>query len=315
MKLSHIRDVLAVAEFGSLRAASRQIGIAQPAITRSIHEIEREFSAQLFERHPKGMRLTLIGEAFRRRAVVIYSEMRRTREEIAHLNGEGGGEISVGALRGCQHLSPRTCDGLVSQRHPDTLLKVIETFIQPVERELIDGAIDFYVGALGDSVTNPHLSVKKLFFNQRVVVGRRGHPLATHPSPEGLSSAKWVRGALLDHISEAAIADMLSENGLAAPRIVMNTRSTLQTLLMVTSTDLLTVVPQQWLEMPALAAHLDAIPLIKPMMAAPVCLVRRVGAPLTPVAEHFYDIFLRLGRNREQSCDLRRWAASQVMDP
>lgn len=308
MKLSHIRDVLAVAEFGSLRAASRQIGIAQPAITRSIHEIERELGAQLFERHPKGMRLTAIGEAFRRRAVVIQSEMRRTREEVAQLKGEGGGQVSVAlsVAASISLLSPAVA--LFRKRQPDTLLKVTETFFQPVERELVDGVIDFYVGALENSITNPHLVVERLFDNSRVVVGRRGHPLVTSPSLAGLSSAEWVRGALLDRISEAGIADMLSEIGLAAPRIVMNTRSTLQTLLMVMSTDLLTVVPQQWLELPALAGQLDAIPLIGSMDAAPVCIVRRVGAPLTPVAEHLCDIFRRLGRARAhgQSPDLRR---------
>ena len=51
MKLSQLRDVLAVSETGSLRAAGRHLGIAQPAITRSIRDIEQELGATLFERH------------------------------------------------------------------------------------------------------------------------------------------------------------------------------------------------------------------------------------------------------------------------
>ena len=46
MKLSHIRDVVAAAECGSLRAAARQLGITQPAITRSICEIENGWSSR-----------------------------------------------------------------------------------------------------------------------------------------------------------------------------------------------------------------------------------------------------------------------------
>jgi DNA-binding transcriptional LysR family regulator len=48
MKLNHIRDVIAVAERGSLRSAARHLGIAQPAITRSIRELEHELGAPLF---------------------------------------------------------------------------------------------------------------------------------------------------------------------------------------------------------------------------------------------------------------------------
>ena len=74
MKLTHLRDVVAVAERGSLRAAARHLGIAQPAITRSIREIERELGVVLFERRARGVVLTPMGEVFMRRALVMQNE-------------------------------------------------------------------------------------------------------------------------------------------------------------------------------------------------------------------------------------------------
>ena len=62
MKMHHLRDVLAVAERGSLRAAARHLGVAQPALTRSIRELERELGAALFERRSTGVVVTAIGE-------------------------------------------------------------------------------------------------------------------------------------------------------------------------------------------------------------------------------------------------------------
>lgn len=50
MKLNHLRDFLTVAEHGSLSAAARQLGIAQPAVKCSIQELERALGATLFER-------------------------------------------------------------------------------------------------------------------------------------------------------------------------------------------------------------------------------------------------------------------------
>ena len=64
MKLHHLRDIVAIAERGGLRAASRHLQIAQPALTRSLSELERELGAPLFERHSRGMALTAMGRAF-----------------------------------------------------------------------------------------------------------------------------------------------------------------------------------------------------------------------------------------------------------
>ena len=58
MKFTALCDFLAVAERGSLRAASRQLGSAQPAVSRSIQELEKELGVVLFERHPSGVRRT-----------------------------------------------------------------------------------------------------------------------------------------------------------------------------------------------------------------------------------------------------------------
>ena len=50
MRLNQIRDLIAVSEAGSLRAAARRIGISQPAMSKSLAELEREFQAQLLTR-------------------------------------------------------------------------------------------------------------------------------------------------------------------------------------------------------------------------------------------------------------------------
>ena len=62
MNLVHIRNVIAIVERGSLRSASRQLGIAQPALTRSVRDLEKELGAELFERARAGMTATPVGE-------------------------------------------------------------------------------------------------------------------------------------------------------------------------------------------------------------------------------------------------------------
>ncbi len=301
MKLSHIRDILAVAESGSLRAAGRHLGVAQPAITRSIREIEHELGASLFERHANGVRLTVIGEAFIRRASVVQNELRRAKDEVDQLRGQDVGQVSVVmSIAASIAILPRA---LVAFRksNPTALIRVSEGLFQPVERDIIDGRVDFYAGALNAPVSDPRLIVEQLFVNQRLIVARTGHPLMKASSIQELDSASWLRPALTDRSREADFADWLRELGLPSPRVVMHTRSALQTVLAVAASDLLTVVPRQWLELPELAGRLEALPVTRPVSAAPVCMVRQSSIPLTPLAERLSDIVRRVAQHYERS--------------
>ena len=96
MKLHHLRNVVAVVERGSLRAGAKHLGLAQPAVSRSIKELEQELGLVLFERNKFGMTLTRAGEVFVRRARAIQAEFARTLEEMEHLKGEDRGMITVG---------------------------------------------------------------------------------------------------------------------------------------------------------------------------------------------------------------------------
>ena len=64
MKLHQIRDLLAVAQKGSLRAAARHLRVAQPSISRSIRSLEREVGVPLLERQARGTVLTPSGQLF-----------------------------------------------------------------------------------------------------------------------------------------------------------------------------------------------------------------------------------------------------------
>lgn len=62
MELRHLRYFVAVAEEATFVAAARRLGVAQPALTRQIHALERELDVDLLERSAKGTTLTPAGE-------------------------------------------------------------------------------------------------------------------------------------------------------------------------------------------------------------------------------------------------------------
>ena len=148
MKLSHFRGAVAIAEHGSLRAAARQLGTAQPSLTRGLAELEREVGAPLFERRPKGMTTTPLGEAFVRRAAAILNDVRRTQEEIEQLRGNAVGHLTIGlSIAAHLWLLPKVLEPF-RRRFGNVHLHIIEGFYPTLELDLQNGSVDFYVYCL-----------------------------------------------------------------------------------------------------------------------------------------------------------------------
>ena len=133
MKLQNLRDVVAIAEQGSLRGAARRLGTVQPTLTRSLSELERELGAPLFERRSKGMMVTPLGQAFVRRATAILNDVRRAQEEFEQLRGNAVGLVTIGlSIAAHLQLLPKTLQQF-RQRYPKVRLRIIEGFYPTLE--------------------------------------------------------------------------------------------------------------------------------------------------------------------------------------
>ena len=96
MRLTQIRDFLAIVECGSIRAAARKLGVAQPTLTKSGRSLEAELHVQLLARSVRGIVPTSSGRAFFARARVAQSELRKAEEEAAQLGGSSAGSVALG---------------------------------------------------------------------------------------------------------------------------------------------------------------------------------------------------------------------------
>lgn len=292
MKLNQLRDVVAVAERGSLRAAARHLGIAQPAITRSIREIEQELGVDLFERHAKGAVLTAMGVAFVRRAMAVQIELRQAKEEIEQLRGMTTGHVSI-ALSTASNLAllPKALAPFRA-RFPDILLTVTEGLLPTVEASLLGGALDFYVGPLTEQPVAKDLVVETLFENSRLVFGRKGHPLAGARSLRELVDARWITTTVTVD-SRAELGPLFESRGLPKPRVDMRAPSALTMAVAAANSDLLMMLPEQWLAFPGIGEQLVAFELEETLPAPAMCVVRRNRLPLTPAAEFLCDMLRR----------------------
>lgn len=292
MKLNQLRDMVAIAEKGSLRAAARHLGVAQSALTRSIRELERELGSTLFERDARGMVLTPMGRLFFQRASLAVNELRRAREEMEQARGGTQGTVVAGlSIMPHVGLLPQALP-LFRQRFPGVVLKIIEGLYPDIEPGLRDGSIDFYLGALPQGPLAPGLTSELLFENTRLVVGRKGHPLAKAGSLKALAQAEWLTPSLSVNAAEDLNA-LFASFGLPPPKVMLQAHSAMSVMVALARTDLLAMLPAQWNEFPLTEGALQVIKLRERLPAPSIVLVRRADLPLTPSAEYFCDMLRR----------------------
>jgi DNA-binding transcriptional LysR family regulator len=308
MKIEQLRDVVAIVEQGSLRAAARHLGLQQPALTKSIRALERELGRSLFERDPRGMTLTPTGRLLHQRATVIVNEMRRVRDEILQAEGGQEGTLLVGlSIMPQVGLLPHVLPAF-RQRYPKVKLRIIEGLFPDLEGRLRDGTLDFYVGAAPRQAPAPGLLSKVLFENTRVLVGRRGHPLAHAKSLKELAGAEWATTSL-DYKAEEDLNNVFVSRGLQPPAVTLQAASAMTVVVAVAYTDLLCFVPRQWAEFELTRDALAVIAIKEVVPAPPIVLIRRPDLPLTTAAEHFCDLMLRFA---PEVAPVRRRAAKRA---
>lgn len=292
MKLHQLRNIVAIAERGSLRAAARDLGLAQPALSRSVQELEHELGVQLFERRARGMILTPMGLAFVRRASNVMTEVRRAREEIEQLDGGTGGNVAA-AMSIVPHLAiaPHILRPF-RRRYPNVELLLIEGLYPTVESRLKDGSIDFYVGPPPEQNLAPELILELLFENERRIFCRKGHPLAGAKSLRELAGSDWMTTSVTYNAARE-LNDLFSRHKLPMPRLALRSQSALTLMISLTNTDVLAMVPKQWAEFPFTVNAFETIDIGELTPAPPIVLIKRGGLPLTPAAEYLADLVRR----------------------
>lgn len=292
MKLHHLRDFLAIVEKESISAAAKYLGIAQPSLSRSIRELEKELGVPLFERHARGAALTEMGDLFSKRARVAMRELEKGRDELSQIRGKVHGSVTV-CISGVSHL---TLLGAAlrpfQKRYPLVTLNLIEGVYPLFENRLKQGAIDVYVGPAPEAGATPELRVEKLFQPQRVVLARKGHPLAAAKSIRELLDADWLTTSITDK-AETEFGAIFEQIGLPPPRLSMRVSSALTLITALTSSDALVISSRAWADMPMfkdLITELD----VEEMLTPPsIALVYRAAVLPTPAAEYFCDMIRR----------------------
>ena len=313
MKLTQLGYIAAIAERGSLRAAARHLGVAQPAFSRSLAELERELGAPLFERRAKGMVATPLGQAFVRRAKTILNDVQRAQDEFEQLRGKAVGSVTIGlSIAAHLRLLPAALRSF-RERYPKIRLHIIEGFYPTLAPGLQDGSVDFYVGPDPGLRLPSVLSKEALISGERAVLCRANHPLAGATSLKELRGAEWITTSITPR-AESEIGDLFKRHRLPEPILALQSQSALTLLTCLTNSDLLAMAPAHWTDSPIASRLLTTIAVKEELSAAPIIIVTRSDAPLVPAAGFLLDIMKRTGGHLRSKPDGLPRRALRLMD-
>ena len=190
MDIRQLRYFVAVADAGNIHQAARRLHVAQPALSRRIRELEEELGATLFERLPRGVRLTAEGGIFLQDSRQILAAVGRARERLEHAKKGEVGSLRL-AFHGHVAEQPSFPRIIRAYRmaHPQVSLDLLPLSSQAQSAAISSDAIDvgFSYNARENSPELSSRSVEVDFFTLAVP---RGHRLARAKKPIRLTDLR-----------------------------------------------------------------------------------------------------------------------------
>jgi DNA-binding transcriptional LysR family regulator len=283
MKLHQLAALVAAAESGSLRQAAEKMRLSQPALSRSIHELEREIGAKLLDRTARGVEATVYGKALIMRSKIIDSELRQARDDIAHLRAATHGDLRIGATPVAAFSLLPIVLARFKKTRPQLRVTVIDGMGGGLLSQLRQGDFDFVFGRIYEAIDPREFSVDVLFHDSLVVVARRDHPLAhaRRATKIDYDACEWILPGE-DSPARSAFQRSYSERTGKMPRCTIESNSFVTMLTMLSQTDLLGIAPHQLLRVAWLQQEFVVLDIGLKFPLQPTGVIRRArSAPST----------------------------------
>lgn len=177
IKFRHLQCFLEVARQKSVVKAADALSITQPAVSKTLRELEDILAVQLFDRSKRGISVTRFGEVFLRYAGASVTALRQGVDSIAQARAKGGFAITLGVL---PTVAARVMPAAVQSFKKDgveTVVRIITGDNDLLLSRLRVGELDLVVGRLGEPDLMTGLSFEHLYSERISFIVRPGHPL------------------------------------------------------------------------------------------------------------------------------------------
>jgi len=286
LKLHDLHVLMAVVQVGSMRKAAALLNTTQPAISRSIAELEYAFGVRLLDRGTQGVEPTQYGRALLRRGVAVFDELKQSGQDIKFLSNPEAGELRIGSGAALAEGLVLAAIDRLSRQHPRVAYHVVPGNLQRLNDERRERRIElFFSGTLG-VISEEGIDTEVLFEESLVVVTGKEN--------------RWVRRRKIDlaelvnepwtwHSSESVFSTLVAETfrarGLEIPRATVHTDATNVRIRLSVDRGFLTFVPASFLKFPTKHEALRKLSVDLPVTRRQVRIFTLKNRTLSPLAQ------------------------------
>jgi LysR family transcriptional regulator, pca operon transcriptional activator len=177
IKFRHLQTFVEVARQKSVMKAAELLHVSQPAVTKTIRELEQALGVGVFERDGRGIRITRYGEVFLRHAGAALTALRQGLDSVSQEQFGDAPPIRIGALPTVStHIMPRAMN-LFLKENTWSRVKIVTGDNAVLLEQLRVGDLDLVVGRLAGAERMAGFSFEHLYSEQVVFAVRTSHPL------------------------------------------------------------------------------------------------------------------------------------------
>jgi DNA-binding transcriptional LysR family regulator len=297
MKLHDLHVLMAVVQAGSMSKAAALLNTGQPAISRSIAELEHVLGVRLLDRSRQGIKLTEYGRALLDGGTAVFDDLRQAVKNVQLLADPSVGEVRVG----CNPFLAATFVSAVvdrlSSRYPRVVFRLVTAYVETLYRELTERNVDLLIARRFDAVADERLRYEFLFDDTYSAVVGAQNPWARRRKIElsDLVNEPWVLPPPESGLG-SVVMEAFRASGLNYPRTtVIGEPSDLRISLLATGR-FISIFPDSVYRFSARRWELKLLDVKQPLGHVPVGIVTLKHRSISPLTQLFISSCCELAK-------------------
>ena len=282
IRLRHLHTFVAVAQQGTLGRAAETLNLSQPALSKTLNELEQLTGTRLFERGRLGAQLTLVGEQFLTHAVKVLDALNSAGQALNRKEGLNNDIVRIGALPTAALGILPTVIGQFHKQQKDITLQVATMNNTMLLAGLKSGEIDIGIGRMSDPDLMSGLNYELLFLESLKLVVRPGHPLLQETATLSRVMEWPVVVSPKGTVPRQNAETLLQSQGCKMPAGCIETLSASLSRQLTVDFDYVWFVPSGAVKDDLRRGVLSALPIATQGAGEPIGILTRVDATLTP---------------------------------
>lgn len=297
MKLRDLHVFMTVVQVGSMGKAAQRLNTSQPAVSRSIADLEHTLGVRLLDRDRQGVKPTAYGHALLDCGMAVFDDLRQGVRNLEFLADPAAGEVRIGC-------NPFLAAGFVSavidrlsRRYPRMAFQLVTGETETLYRRLHEHDVDFLIAILRAPIANEGLELETLYEDPLIIAAGAQNPWARRRriTLSELVNESWVLAS-----PEATITSLFNQaffdSGLQVPRATVVAVPPEVRISLLTTGRFLSVLPASVLKFFSRRAEVKILPVELPVTGVPNGIVTLKNRTLSPASQRFIEAAREVAR-------------------